>query len=168
MKLFRFLSKDARRCSCAQALAALLYCAGTATPFAASIAIDVGHFLEKPGVISARGVSEFEYNRTLALEIAQALERERHRVILIGADGLASDLGRRAPLANGMDLLISVHHDSVQPAFARFSGSEVCMVFTVFAICITVAEAAMGLAIVILLFRIRRTVMADHLDLLKG
>jgi NADH:ubiquinone oxidoreductase subunit K len=26
----------------------------------------------------------------------------------------------------------------------------------------------MGLAIVILLFRIRRTVMADHLDLLKG
>ena len=42
------------------------------------------------------------------------------------------------------------------------------MVFTVFTICITVAEAAMGLAIVILLFRIRRTVMADHLDLLKG
>ena len=47
-------------------------------------------------------------------------------------------------------------------------GSEIGMVFTVFAICITVAEAAMGLAIVILLFRIRRTVMADHLDLLKG
>jgi NADH-quinone oxidoreductase subunit K len=42
------------------------------------------------------------------------------------------------------------------------------MVFTVFTICITVAEAALGLAIVILLFRIRRTVMADHLDLLKG
>ena len=53
-------------------------------------------------------------------------------------------------------------------AFARFSGSDVGMIFTVFAICITVAEAAMGLAIVILLFRIRRTVMADHLDLLKG
>jgi NADH:ubiquinone oxidoreductase subunit K len=31
-----------------------------------------------------------------------------------------------------------------------------------------VAEAAMGLAIVILLFRTRRTVTADHLDLLKG
>jgi hypothetical protein len=30
------------------------------------------------------------------------------------------------------------------------------MIFTVFAICITVSEAAMGLAIVILLFRIRR------------
>ena len=33
---------------------------------------------------------------------------------------------------------------------------------------ITVTEAALGLAIVILLFRVRRTVMADHLDLLKG
>jgi NADH-quinone oxidoreductase subunit K len=53
-------------------------------------------------------------------------------------------------------------------AFARFVGSTDGMVFTVFTICITVAEAALGLAIVILLFRIRRTVMADHLDLLKG
>jgi NADH-quinone oxidoreductase subunit K len=42
------------------------------------------------------------------------------------------------------------------------------MVFTIFTICITVTEAALGLAIVILLFRVRRTVMADHLDLLKG
>ena len=33
---------------------------------------------------------------------------------------------------------------------------------------ITVSEAAIGLAIVILLFRVRKTVMADHLDLLKG
>lgn len=84
---------------------------------AAAIAIDVGHYLEKPGVISARGVAEFEYNRTLALEIGQALERARHRVLLIGADGMASDLGRRAPRADGMDLLVSVHHDSVQARF---------------------------------------------------
>ena len=53
-------------------------------------------------------------------------------------------------------------------AFARFRGDIVGMVFSVFTICITVAEAALGLAIVILLFRIRRTVMADQLDLLKG
>jgi NADH-quinone oxidoreductase subunit K len=42
------------------------------------------------------------------------------------------------------------------------------MIFTLFTICITVSEAAIGLALVILLFRVRRTVMADHLDLLKG
>jgi NADH-quinone oxidoreductase subunit K len=53
-------------------------------------------------------------------------------------------------------------------AFARFRGDIIGMVFAVFTICITVAEAALGLAIVILLFRIRRTVMADQLDLLKG
>jgi len=53
-------------------------------------------------------------------------------------------------------------------AFARYTANAVGMVFTVFTICITVTEAALGLAIVILLFRVRRTVMADHLDLLKG
>ena len=53
-------------------------------------------------------------------------------------------------------------------ALSRFQGNVTGMVFTVFAICITVAEAALGLAIVILLFRVRRTVAADHMDLLKG
>ena len=53
-------------------------------------------------------------------------------------------------------------------AFARYTANVSGMVFTVFTICITVTEAALGLAIVILLFRVRRTVMADHLDLLKG
>lgn len=67
----------------------------------------------------------------------------------------------------GIELMLnSVNINLV--AFSRFGGEVTGMVFTVFAICITVAEAAMGLAIVILLFRTRRTVMADHLDLLKG
>ena len=67
----------------------------------------------------------------------------------------------------GIELMLnSVNINLV--AFARFSGDVTGMIFTVFTICITVAEAALGLAIVILLFRIRRTVMADQLDLLKG
>jgi NADH-quinone oxidoreductase subunit K len=53
-------------------------------------------------------------------------------------------------------------------AFGRFHGDVTGMVFTLFAIAITVAEVALGLALVILLFRTRRTVMADHIDLLKG
>jgi N-acetylmuramoyl-L-alanine amidase len=85
--------------------------------FGASIAIDVGHYLEKPGVISARGVTEFEYNLRLAREISAALRNAGHTVILIGDDGLAENLGRRAPRASGMDLFISIHHDSVQPRF---------------------------------------------------
>lgn len=59
---------------------------------AASIAIDVGHYLEKPGVISARGVTEFEYNLRLAQEVAAALQRAGHKTLLIGDDGLASNL----------------------------------------------------------------------------
>ncbi|HEY7656733.1 MAG TPA: N-acetylmuramoyl-L-alanine amidase [Burkholderiales bacterium] len=85
--------------------------------FAATIAVDVGHFLEKPGVISARGVTEFEYNLQLALEVADSLRRAGHRTLLIGDDGLAENLGSRAPRAAGMDLFISIHHDSVQPRF---------------------------------------------------
>ena len=53
-------------------------------------------------------------------------------------------------------------------AFSRFRGDDVGMVFTLFAICITVAEVALGLAIVILLFRMRKTASADHVDWLKG
>jgi N-acetylmuramoyl-L-alanine amidase len=85
--------------------------------FAASIAIDVGHYLDKPGVISAHGITEFEYNLRLSRELADALRRTGHEVVLIGDDGLADNLGRRAPRAAGMDLFISVHHDSVQPRF---------------------------------------------------
>jgi len=53
-------------------------------------------------------------------------------------------------------------------AFSRFHGTDAGMVFALFAICITVAEVALGLAIVILLFRARRTAFADHIDWLKG
>jgi NADH:ubiquinone oxidoreductase subunit K len=67
----------------------------------------------------------------------------------------------------GIELMLnSVNINLV--AFSRFGGSVAGMVFTVFTISITVAEMALGLAIVILLFRVRRTALADHLDLLKG
>ena len=67
----------------------------------------------------------------------------------------------------GVELMLnSVNINLV--AFSRFSGGVAGMVFTVFLISITVVEMALGLAIVILLFRVRRTAMADHLDLLKG
>jgi N-acetylmuramoyl-L-alanine amidase len=93
----------------------------------ASVAIDVGHYHKEPGVTSARGVPEFEYNLQLAREVAEALRRGGHRTLLIGDDGLAENLGRRAPRAAGMDLFISIHHDSVQPRFLmrwEHDGSE--------------------------------------------
>ncbi len=67
----------------------------------------------------------------------------------------------------GIELMLNAVNINLV-AFSRFAGNVDGMIFTVFTICITVSEAALGLAIVILLFRVRRTVDADHLDLLKG
>ncbi len=67
----------------------------------------------------------------------------------------------------GIELMLnSVNINLV--AFARFNGDVAGLVFTVFTISITVAEVALGLALVILIFRVRRTAIADHLDLLRG
>jgi NADH-quinone oxidoreductase subunit K len=53
-------------------------------------------------------------------------------------------------------------------AFARYSADPAGLIFTLFTISITVAEVALGLAIVILISRLRRTVEADQLHLLSG
>lgn len=67
----------------------------------------------------------------------------------------------------GIELMLNAVNINLV-AFARFNGDVSGMIFTVFTICITVAEVALGLALVILIYRIRRTAVADHLDLLKG
>ena len=67
----------------------------------------------------------------------------------------------------GIELMLNAVNINLV-AFARFNGDVVGMVFTLFTICITVVEVALGLALVILIFRVRRTAIADHLDLLRG
>jgi len=39
------------------------------------VAVDVGHFHGEPGVISASGIPEFEFNLQLAREVKQDLEK---------------------------------------------------------------------------------------------
>ena len=53
-------------------------------------------------------------------------------------------------------------------AFAHVTGAVGGWVLALFTIAITVIEVAVGLAIVIVIFRVRRTVDADHLNLLRG
>jgi NADH-quinone oxidoreductase subunit K len=67
----------------------------------------------------------------------------------------------------GIELMLNAVNINLV-AFARFRGDAAGMIFTVFTIAITVAEVALGLALVILIFRIRRTVVADYLDILRG
>jgi N-acetylmuramoyl-L-alanine amidase len=81
------------------------------------VALDVGHFLAEPGATSARGRPEFEFNRDLALRIAAALAARDVGVRLVGEAGDASVLVRRTAAARGATLLVSIHHDSVQPHY---------------------------------------------------
>ena len=67
----------------------------------------------------------------------------------------------------GIELMLNAVNINLV-AFSRFHGDVAGMILTVFAIAITVAEIAVGLALVILLFRTRRTAIADQIDWLKG
>jgi len=53
-------------------------------------------------------------------------------------------------------------------AFANFSQNNVGEVFVFFILTVAAAEAAIGLAIVIAVYRHRKTIAVDELDLLKG
>jgi NADH:ubiquinone oxidoreductase subunit K len=88
---------------------------------------------------------------------------------LVFAIGLFGVLTRRNAIGIllGIELMLNAVNINLV-AFARFHGDLRGLVFTLFTIAITVAEVAVGLAIVIVIFRVRRTVEADRLDLLRG
>lgn len=81
------------------------------------VALDVGHNLDQPGATSARGRTEFEFNRVMALELARSLRVLGVEARLINADGSIRSLTARARAARGAQLLVAIHHDSVQPQF---------------------------------------------------
>ncbi len=86
---------------------------------AATIAVDVGHYLAAPGSTSAYGVSEFSYNLALARQVESTLQAAGHKVVLINGDGQMRELRARVQAAVSADLLISIHHDSVQPQYLQ-------------------------------------------------
>jgi N-acetylmuramoyl-L-alanine amidase len=116
-----------RRLTFAAAWLALLAKASLAAD--PEVALDVGHYLEEPGVISASGVTEFELNRRLAQAVAHVLAESAVQARLIGADGQHASLGARTREARGARLFASIHHDSTlarfqpvrDPRFAGFS-----------------------------------------------
>lgn len=88
--------------------------------------MDVGHYTAEPGVISAAGVPEFEYNLALASQLKTELEKLQIKVRLIGERGDYAVLYHRTRDAKGADLFVSIHHDSVKesllPRADEFSG----------------------------------------------
>ncbi len=88
---------------------------------------------------------------------------------LVFAIGLFGVLTRRnaVGILLGIELMLNAVNINLV-AFSRFRADLSGLIFTLFTIAITVAEVAVGLAIVIVIFRVRRTIEADHLDLLRG
>src|SRR5689334_13260883 len=91
--------------------------AGSCTPAAFRVLVDVGHTLAVPGANSARGVPEYAFNLQLARDVKQALVAAgfEQTVLLITATAPWRGLFERAARANEMhaNLFISIHHDSV-------------------------------------------------------
>ena len=96
-----------------------------------------------------------------------------HAYLTLGAlvfvIGLFGVLTRRnaVGILLGIELMLNAVNINLV-AFSRFTGDLGGIVFALFTIAITVAEVALGLAIVIAIFRTRRTIDADRLDLLRG
>lgn len=94
---------------------------------AAEVAIDVGHTLAEPGARSARGRDEFAFNRDLAAQVVRNLGERDMMARPINQDGFIASLAARSAAAAGSDLLISIHHDSVEARYLKFwvwSGEE--------------------------------------------
>ncbi len=97
-----------------------------ATPIAAErflvVAVDAGHTSEHPGATSARGLPEYDFNTRLASELLTALHRtgfSQSFAIDPKREGLSNEARPRRAAAGGADLMLSIHHDSVQPHYLR-------------------------------------------------
>jgi NADH-quinone oxidoreductase subunit K len=63
-------------------------------------------------------------------------------------------------------MLLSVNFNFI--AFSRFLGNTDGQVFVFFILTVAAAEAAIGLAILVVLFRSKRTINVEDLDVLRG
>jgi N-acetylmuramoyl-L-alanine amidase len=82
--------------------------------------IDVGHDGRQFGALSARGRREFEFNLALAQKVKETLVGRglASTQLVVAEEGFGS-LKRRVQVANDANpsLLLSIHHDSVQPTY---------------------------------------------------
>jgi NADH-quinone oxidoreductase subunit K len=63
-------------------------------------------------------------------------------------------------------MLLAVNFNFV--AFSRYVGNELGQVFVFFILTVAAAEAAIGLAILVVLFRSRRSIDVESMDTMKG
>ncbi|MGM9489417.1 NADH-quinone oxidoreductase subunit NuoK [Ideonella sp. YS5] len=100
--------------------------------------ITLGHYLTLGGILFALSVVGIFMNR-------------RNLIVLLMAIEL---------------MLLSVNMNFV--AFSHYLGDMAGQVFVFFILTVAAAESAIGLAILVVLFRNRATIAVDELDSLKG
>jgi NADH-quinone oxidoreductase subunit K len=100
--------------------------------------ITLGHYLTLGGILFALSVVGIFMNR-------------RNLIVLLMAIEL---------------MLLSVNMNFV--AFSHYLGDMAGQVFVFFILTVAAAESAIGLAILVVLFRNRATIAVDELDTLKG
>jgi len=86
------------------------------------VVLDIGHTVDVPGALSARGISEYQFNLLLTEQIERALLEAGFRsTFVLNTFGPArAGLVERVARANALraDLFLSIHHDSV-PQFLK-------------------------------------------------
>ena len=83
--------------------------------------------------------------------------------------GVVGVVIRRNPLVIFMSIELMLNAANLAfVAFARSMGSVDGQIFVFFVMTVAAAEVAIGLAIIVHLFRLRETVFVDEIHLLKG
>lgn len=86
------------------------------------VLIDPGHSPRSPGATSCTGIAEYLYNNNLADTVVATLKQHHVSVITTRQNKENISLSDRALAAKGKKLLLSLHHDSVQPQFVNWSN----------------------------------------------
>jgi NADH-quinone oxidoreductase subunit K len=100
--------------------------------------IGIGHYLTVSSIVFTLGVMGILLNRRNVIIILMSIEL----------------------------ILLSVNINLV--AFSAFNGDLVGQVFTMFVLTVAAAEAAIGLAILVVFFRKRGSIDVDDMQLMKG
>lgn len=100
--------------------------------------VSLGHFLSLGGILFAISVVGIFLNRKNLIVLLMAIEL----------------------------MLLAVNMNFV--AFSHYLGDMAGQVFVFFILTVAAAESAIGLAILVVLFRNRQTINVDELDTLKG
>jgi N-acetylmuramoyl-L-alanine amidase len=92
-------------------------------PRAILVAVDAGHHAAAPGATSARGKTEYAFNRRFARELVVASHDwpGLHLELIATPQGKGRGLAERAEFAarEGADVLLSIHHDAANEKYLR-------------------------------------------------